>query len=94
MAKDLVIVESPAKARTVQRFLGSNYVAKASMGHVRDLPRGEMGIEIDDGTFNPTYKVLDDKKKIISELSKASKDADTPLQPVCVGQAAVLAGSV
>ena len=77
MAKDLVIVESPAKARTVQRFLGPKYVAKASMGHVRDLPRGKMGIEIDDGSFNPTYKVLTDKKKIISELSKASKDAET-----------------
>jgi DNA topoisomerase-1 len=76
MAKDLVIVESPAKARTVQRFLGPKYVAKASMGHVRDLPRGEMGIEIDNGTFNPSYKVLADKKKIISELSKASKEAD------------------
>ena len=77
MAKDLVIVESPAKARTVQRFLGSEYVAKASMGHVRDLPRGEMGIEIDNGSFDPTYKVLADKKKIIAELSKASKEADT-----------------
>ena len=77
MVKDLVIVESPAKARTVQRFLGPKYVAKASMGHVRDLPKGEMGIEIDDGSFDPTYKVLADKKKIISELSKASKEAET-----------------
>ena len=77
MAKDLVIVESPAKARTVQRFLGDDYVAKASMGHVRDLPRGKMGIELDDGTFKPTYDIMDDKKKIISELAKASKEANT-----------------
>ncbi len=77
MAKDLVIVESPAKARTVQRFLGDDFVALASMGHVRDLPKGKMGIELDDGTFKPTYDVMDDKKKIIAELSKVSKEAET-----------------
>lgn len=77
MAKDLVIVESPAKARTVQRFLGDSYVAKASMGHVRDLPKGEMGVELENGSFDPTYAVMGDKKKIISELRKATKEADT-----------------
>ena len=76
MAKNLVIVESPAKARTVARFLGSKYVAKASMGHVRDLPRGEMGIEVDENGFHTTYAVLPDKKKVVSELAKASKEAD------------------
>lgn len=77
MAKDLVIVESPAKARTVQRFLGDKYVALASMGHVRDLPRGKMGVDLESGSFNPTYTVMDDKKKIIAELRKAAKEADT-----------------
>ena len=77
MAKNLVIVESPAKARTVARFLGNKYVAKASMGHVRDLPRGEMGVEVDENGFHTTYAVLPDKKKVVSELAKASKEADT-----------------
>lgn len=77
MAKDLVIVESPAKARTVGRFLGTKYVAKASMGHVRDLPRGKMGVTVDDEGFHPDYAVLPDKKKIVSELKKASQSADT-----------------
>ena len=77
MAKDLVIVESPAKARTVGRFLGNKYEAIASMGHVRDLPKGKMGVEVDDKGFHPTYDVLQDKKKVVSELTKASKAADT-----------------
>ena len=77
MAKDLVIVESPAKARTVGRFLGDKYEAIASMGHVRDLPKGKMGVEVDEKGFHPTYDILPDKKKIVSELMKASKEADT-----------------
>ena len=74
--KDLVIVESPAKARTVQRFLGSGFVAKASMGHVRDLPKSKMGVEIEDD-FKPTYRVLNDKRKVVKELSEEARDADT-----------------
>lgn len=76
MAKNLVVVESPAKARTVGRFLGNDYKVAASLGHVRDLPRGEMGVTLDNG-FNPTYQVLDSKKKVVQELKRASKDADT-----------------
>ena len=76
MAKDLVIVESPAKARTVGRFLGDKYEALASMGHVRDLPKGKMGVEIDEKGFHATYDVLPDKKKILTELRKASKAAN------------------
>ena len=83
MAKDLVVVESPAKARTVGRFLGSRYETLASMGHVRDLSdkktkgkEGVNGVEIDDEGFHPTYTVMPDKKKIITQLRKASKDAD------------------
>ncbi len=77
MAKDLVIVESPAKARTVQRFLGNKYIAKASMGHVRDLPKTKMGIEFEDDSFKPTYRVMNDKRKVVSELSKSAKSAGT-----------------
>ena len=75
MAKDLVIVESPAKARTVARFLGSKYEAKASMGHVRDLPRDKMSVEVDEKGFHPRYAIVPDKKKIVRELAKASKEA-------------------
>ena len=75
MGKDLVIVESPAKARTIGRLLGNKYVAKASMGHVRDLPLREMGVVVHDQSFRPTYTVPPDKRKVVSELAKASKDA-------------------
>ena len=77
MAKDLVIVESPAKARTIERFLGKDVVAKASMGHVRDIPKREMGVNVEDQSFAPKYTVLPDKRKVVSELTKASKAAST-----------------
>ena len=76
MPKDLVIVESPAKARTVERYLGGEYVAKASMGHVRDLPKRKMGVDIDGEGFHPSYSTLPDKRKVVSELRKASAQAD------------------
>ena len=63
MAKNLVIVESPAKARTVGRFLGSKYKAMASMGHVRDLPKGKLGVKVDDLSFEPDYMVIKERKK-------------------------------
>ncbi|MBI4197501.1 MAG: type I DNA topoisomerase [Chloroflexi bacterium] len=75
MAKNLVVVESPAKARTVGRFLGQNYQVIASMGHVRDLPESEIGVEVE-GDFAPQYQVLVSKKKVIAELRAASKDAE------------------
>ena len=75
MAKDLVIVESPAKARTIGRFLGKNYEAIASMGHVRDLPKREIGVDVDKN-FKPKYSVMPDKRKVIAELKKASAVAD------------------
>ena len=77
MAKNLVIVESPAKARTVGRFLGKDYKAEASMGHVRDLPQRDLGVEITNGRFKPVYKVLPDKRKVVSGLTKAAKEAST-----------------
>ncbi len=75
MAKDLVIVESPAKARTIGRFLGKNYEAIASMGHVRDLPKREIGVDVNKD-FKPKYSVMPDKRKVIAELKKASAVAD------------------
>ncbi len=74
MAKDLVIVESPAKARTMGRYLGNKYVVKASMGHVRDLPKGELGVAVDDG-FEPSYVIMSDKKKVVKDLKDASREA-------------------
>ncbi len=76
MAKNLVIVESPAKARTVGRFLGRDYEVKASLGHVRDLPSGDLGVAVDNG-FTPKYVVMKEKSKVIADLKKSSKDAET-----------------
>ena len=73
---DLVIVESPAKARTVGRFLGKKFSVKASMGHVRDLPRRKLGVEINEDSFIPTYTVSVDKRKVVAELKKAAADAE------------------
>ena len=73
MAERLVIVESPAKAKTINKFLGRGYVVKASMGHVRDLPKRKLGV--DEETFEPTYVALQEKKKTLSELKSAAKHA-------------------
>ncbi|GAI10776.1 unnamed protein product, partial [marine sediment metagenome] len=72
--KSLVIVESPAKARTLSKLLGSNYSLKASMGHVRDLPRSQLGVNIEKG-FAPKYVVPRGKKKVVVELKQAAKIA-------------------
>jgi DNA topoisomerase-1 len=74
--KNLVIVESPAKARTLSRILGSGYSLKASLGHVRDLPKSRLGVDVENG-FEPKYVVPRDKSKTVNELKKASKDAST-----------------
>src|SRR6202011_428290 len=74
MAKNLVIVESPAKAKTINKFIGKDYIVKASVGHVRDLPKSELGV--DEETFEPTYEVLEGKEKVVSELKAAAKKAD------------------
>lgn len=75
MAKNLVIVESPAKAKTISRFLGSDYKVLASMGHVMDLPKSEMGVDLG-GTFEPMYRVSPEKKKVVSQLKDELKVAD------------------
>src|SRR5205085_8040808 len=69
----LVIVESPAKAKTINKYLGDDYVVKASMGHVRDLPSKGMGVDLK--TFVPEYEVLERRGKVVTELKKLAKDA-------------------
>ena len=72
--KNLVIVESPAKAGTIQKFLGKDFVVKSSFGHIRDLQDNELSIDIEDG-FKPEYVIPADKKKVVADLKKAAKDA-------------------
>ena len=76
MKKNLVIVESPAKARTLSKILGKGYSLKASMGHIRDLPKGQLGVDIEH-SFIPKYVVPRNKSKIVSELKQAAKTAST-----------------
>ena len=76
MAKSLVVVESPAKAKTINKYLGRNYKVIASMGHVRDLPKSKLGVDIEDG-FEPSYEVIASRKKVLKELKDAAKDAET-----------------
>jgi DNA topoisomerase-1 len=73
MAKNLVIVESPAKAKTIAKYLGKDFEVKSSFGHIRDLPKKKLGVEIDND-FQPNYEISPDKKDVVSELKKASKD--------------------
>ena len=73
--KDLVIVESPAKAKTINQYLGPNFVVKASVGHVRDLPRKGMGVDLE--TFTPDYEIIEGKGKVVTELKRLAKDAET-----------------
>ena len=75
MAKALVVVESPAKAKTINKYLGRDYKVIASMGHVRDLPKSKLGVDVDND-FEPTYEVIAERKKVIKELKDAAKDAD------------------
>ncbi len=76
MAKSLVIVESPAKAKTINRYLGSGYTVKASMGHVMDLPKKELGVDLDND-FKPKYIVIPNKKETIQALKSAAKGTDS-----------------
>lgn len=75
MAKKLIIIESPGKIKTIKKCLGSNYDIEASYGHVRDLPKTTLGIEVDNN-FKPRYKVLKDKKEVVEKLKAAAKKAD------------------
>jgi DNA topoisomerase-1 len=72
--RSLVIVESPAKAKTINRYLGNNFVVKFSLGHVKDLPKRDMAVDVENG-FEPTYEVIEGKKKLIQELKQAANQA-------------------
>ncbi|MEZ0239911.1 MAG: toprim domain-containing protein, partial [Chloroflexota bacterium] len=80
MSKNLVIVESPAKARTIERYLGEDYRVLASYGHVRDLPdnpgKGKFGVDVENG-FAPEYVISEDRRKQVADIEKAAKTADT-----------------
>jgi DNA topoisomerase-1 len=74
MAKSLVVVESPAKAKTINKYLGKDYKVVASMGHVRDLPKSKLGVDVDEG-FEPSYEVIASRKKVLKELKDEAKKA-------------------
>ncbi|WAC39873.1 type I DNA topoisomerase [Pedobacter sp. SL55] len=76
MAKNLLIVESPAKAKTIEGYLGKDFLVKSSYGHIRDLVKGDMGIDVDND-FSQTYEVPADKKQVVAELKKLAKGAET-----------------
>src|SRR5437016_10002797 len=72
MPKALVIVESPAKAKTINKCLGKQYVVKASLGHIKDLPKKDLSVDVENG-FEPRYEVIESKKKLIAELKQTAK---------------------
>src|SRR5215467_3421414 len=76
MAKNLVIVESPAKAKTIGKYLGKQYVVKASIGHIKDLPKKDLAVDVEKG-FEPHYEVIEGKKKLITELKQAAKGVES-----------------
>jgi DNA topoisomerase-1 len=76
MAKSLVIVESPAKAKTIGRYLGDKFIVKASLGHIKDLPKKNLAVAVD-GDFRPDYQIIEGKKKLIQELKQAAKKVDS-----------------
>ncbi|MDP9039959.1 MAG: type I DNA topoisomerase [Acidobacteriota bacterium] len=76
MAKSLVIVESPAKAKTINKYLGSEYVVEASIGHIMDLPKNDIGVELENRTFEPTLIVSPGKEKVVDRLKKLAAKAD------------------
>ncbi len=75
MSKDLIVVESPAKVKTISKFLGRNYQVAASVGHVRDLPKNKLGVD-EDGDFTPQYQVIPGKEDVVNKLKKAAAKAD------------------
>src|SRR5580698_2803650 len=75
MAKSLVIVESPGKVKAINKYLGKNYVVKASLGHIKDLPKRDLAVDVENG-FRPKYEVIEGKKKLMQELRDAAKKAD------------------
>src|SRR5579864_124116 len=76
MSRSLVIVESPAKAKTIGKYLGSDYVVEASIGHIMDLPKNDIGVELKNRTFEPTLIVSPGKEKVVERLKKLASKAD------------------
>ena len=76
MIENLVIVESPAKAKTIEKFLGNGYTVKSSFGHIRDLEKKDLGVDIEHN-FQPKYEISSDKKTIVKELKTLAKEAKT-----------------
>ena len=76
MAKSLVIVESPAKAKTIGKYLGKQYVVKASLGHIKDLPKKDLAVDVE-RDFQPHYEIIEGKKKLIAELKQAAKGVES-----------------
>ncbi|MEP6675826.1 MAG: toprim domain-containing protein, partial [Ferruginibacter sp.] len=75
MAKNLLIVESPAKAKTIEKILGSDFQVKSCFGHIRDLEKDDMGIDLNNN-FAPRYKVPEDKQRVVNELKSLAKKSD------------------
>src|SRR5260370_16987044 len=101
MAKSLVIVESPTKAKTIGKYLGKQFVVKASLGHVKDLPKKDLAVDVDK-EFEPRYEVIEGKRKLIAELKQAAKgmesvylaaDPDPEAEAICFPPHEKLAGS-
>src|SRR6202023_2439180 len=76
MAKSLVIVESPAKAKTIGKYLGKQYIVKASLGHIKDLPKKDLAVDVGHD-FQPRYEIIEGKKKLITKLKKAAKGVES-----------------
>src|SRR6202045_3410041 len=77
MSKSLVIVESPAKAKTISKYLGNTYQVEASIGHIMDLPKREIGVELENLTFEPTLEVMPGKEKTVAHLKKLARSASS-----------------
>ena len=76
MSKSLVIVESPAKAKTIEKYLGKGFEVLASVGHIMDLPKNDIGVELENRTFEPTLIVSPGKEKVVAQLKRAAAKAD------------------
>jgi DNA topoisomerase-1 len=76
MSKSLVIVESPAKAKTINKYLGKDFQVEASIGHIKDLPKNKIGVDLEDGTFEPELIVIPGKEKIVDRLKKLAAKVD------------------
>jgi DNA topoisomerase-1 len=76
--KTLLIVESPAKSKTIEKLLGNDYIVKSSFGHIRDLEKENFGVDIENG-FKPNYKIIDGKGKVINDLKNAAKSVNRVL---------------